>query len=102
MQHLLERLLDRVGELLHGRRAAELVVSSSRALASSICSSCIPRGTRIAHVLSRKWRLISPSTVGVAYEEKRTSRERSKPSIAFMIPTQATWTRSSSGSPRPL
>ena len=79
-----------------------VVVSSSRALASSICSSCIPRGTRIAHVLSRKWRLISPSTVGVAYDEKRTSRERSKPLIAFMIPTHATCTRSSSGSPRPL
>ena len=76
-------------------------VSSSRALATLICSSCRPRGTRTAHVLSRKWRLISPSTVGVAYDEKRTSRERSKPSIAFMIPTQATWTRSSSGSPRP-
>jgi len=45
--------------------------------------------------------LISPSTVGVAYEEKRTSRLVSKPSIAFMIPMQATCTRSSSGSPRP-
>ena len=30
------------------------VVSLSRALAISICSSCIPRGTRIAQVLSRK------------------------------------------------
>ena len=41
-------------------------VSLSRALATRSCSSCRPRGTRIAHVLSRKWRLISPSTVGVA------------------------------------
>ena len=41
-------------------------VSLSRALASLSCISCIPRGTRIAHVRSRKWRLISPSTVGVA------------------------------------
>jgi hypothetical protein len=42
------------------------VVISSRALARRICSSCMPRGTRIAQVLSRKWRLISPRTVGVA------------------------------------
>ena len=43
-----------------------VLVSSSRVLATSSCSSCMPRGTRIAHVRSRKWRLISPSTVGVA------------------------------------
>ena len=33
---------------------------------ASSWSSCIPRGTCIAHVRSRKWRLSSPSTVGVA------------------------------------
>ena len=68
-----------------GERPSSLV-SPSRALATRSWSSCRPRGTRIAHVLSRKWRLISPSTVGVAYDEKRTSRVRSKPSIAFMMP----------------
>jgi hypothetical protein len=41
-------------------------VSLSRALITLSWSSCMPRGTRIAHVLSRKWRLSSPSTVGVA------------------------------------
>ena len=29
-------------------------------------SSCSARGTRIAQPLSRKWRLISPTTLGVA------------------------------------
>ncbi len=42
------------------------LVSSSRARATFSCSSWVPRGTCSAHVRSRKWRLISPSTVGVA------------------------------------
>ena len=100
-EDLLERGVDRVGQLLDGGRAPGSFVSLSRSLATWSWSSCRPRGTRTDHVLSRKWRLISPSTVGVAQDEKRTSRVTSKPSIAFMMPTQATWTRSSSGSPRP-
>ncbi len=40
-------------------------------------SSWSPRGMRIAQPLSRKWRLISPTTLGVAYVVSATSRESS-------------------------
>ena len=56
------------------RRRAPARSASGRARSSACrapwrpgaAAPAVPRGTRIAHVLSRKWRLISPSTVGVA------------------------------------
>ena len=67
-----------------------------------ICSrsSCRRRGTRIAQPLSRKYRLISPMIVGVAYVENSTPRSRSKRSIDLISPIVPTCTRSSNGSPR--
>src|SRR5688500_8204779 len=58
------------------------------------------RGARTAHPLSRKWRLSSPTTVCVAYVENSRPRSGSKRSTALTNPIDATWTRSSSGSPR--
>src|SRR6266536_1802994 len=63
-------------------------------------SSCTRRGTRTAHPRSRKWRLSSPRIVGVANVENCRPRPGSKRSTALSRPTSATWTRSSTGSPR--
>ena len=43
------------------REVSRSMVADMRAF-----SSCSARGTRMAQPLSRKWRLISPTTVGVA------------------------------------
>jgi hypothetical protein len=50
--------------------------------------------------LSRKYRLISPATVGVAKVVNSFPRSGSKRSIALISPRKPTWTMSSSGSPR--
>ena len=63
-------------------------------------SSWTRRGTRTAQPLSRKWRLSSPTIVGVANVVNSSPRSGSKRSTAFTRPSDATWTRSSSGSPR--
>ena len=82
-----------------GERSSECV-SSSRALLTWEPSSCKRRGIRIAHVLSRKCRLISPTIVGVAKVENSNPIEGSNRSIALMRPMVPTCTISSSGSPR--
>src|ERR1700730_3228117 len=74
--------------------------SSPIALVSESLSSCSRRGTRTAQPLSLKWRLISPTMVGVAYVENSTPRPRTNRSIDLMSPMVATWVRSSSHSPR--
>ena len=101
----LEHLLD--GRAERARRAPrrsagapELAVELVRgALDAAACSSCRSRGTRTDQLLSRKWRLSSPTIVGMANEEKAMPRSASKRSIAFSSPSEATWTRSSAGSP---
>ena len=70
------------------------------AVVSERRSSCSRRGTRTAQPLSRKCRLISPTTVGVAYVENSTPRSGSKRSTDLIRPMVATCVRSSSGSPR--
>jgi hypothetical protein len=62
--------------------------------------SCRPRRTCTDQVWSRKWRLISPDTVGTANVLNRSPRSTSNRSTAFTSPTAPTWSRSSSGSPR--
>src|ERR1700739_2969268 len=74
--------------------------SSPMALVSESLSSCSRRGTRTAQPLSLKWRLISPTMVGVAYVENSTPRSRSNRSMDLISPMVATWVRSSSHSPR--
>src|SRR5947208_187330 len=64
------------------------------------CSSWTRRGTRTAQPLSRKWRLSSPTIVGVANVENSRPRPGSKRSTALSRASDATWMRSSSGSPR--
>ena len=76
-------------------------VRSEVAEDSEARSSCSRRGTRTVQPLSRKCRLISPTTVGVAYVENSTPRSVSNRSTALISPIVPTWTRSSSGSPRP-
>ena len=66
-----------------------------------VVSSCSPRVTCTAQVRSRKCRRISPSTVGEAYVVNSRPRAGSKRSMALISPIEPTWTRSSSGSPRP-
>ncbi|SCE27670.1 hypothetical protein GA0115246_113612 [Streptomyces sp. SolWspMP-sol7th] len=51
-------------------------------------------------MLSRKYRLISPTMYGIAKEVNSASRVRSKRSIALMRPIVPTW-RMSSMSPLP-
>src|SRR5450759_1181657 len=63
-------------------------------------SSWRRRGTLMAHPLSRKYRLSSPTIVGVAYVVNSTARSMSKRSIALIRPIVPTWMRSSMGSPR--
>ncbi len=74
--------------------------SSAVAVVRASRSSWSRRGTRTAQPLSRKCRLISPTTVGVAYVENSTPRSGSKRSTDLISPMVATWVRSSSGSPR--
>jgi hypothetical protein len=64
-------------------------------------SSCRRRGTRMAQVRSRKCRLISPMTVGIAYPAKSVPNSGSNLSTALIRPTVAVCSRSSAGSPRP-
>ncbi len=89
----LGQLMDRGERPCRWESSAVAVVSDSR-------SSWSRRGTRTAQPLSRKCRLISPTTVGVAYVENSTPRSGSKRSTDLMRPMVATWVRSSSGSPR--
>lgn len=48
--------------------------------------------------MSRKNRLISPTTVGIANVGNSTPRSQSKRSMALMRPMVPTWTMSSIGS----
>ena len=67
LEHLLRRGLQLLGDLRDARRARRArPVSRSMAPDIDAFSSCSARGTRMAQPLSRKWRLISPTTLGVA------------------------------------
>src|SRR5919197_90976 len=68
-----------------GERSSCTVSSSMRCERRTL-SSCSPRGTRTDQPLSRKWRLISPMMLGVAYVVSSTPRSRSKRSIALISP----------------
>src|SRR3954453_16683284 len=59
------------------------------------------RGIRSIHPRLPKCRLSSPAIVGTANVAKRTSRETSNRSMALRSPSDATCSRSSSGSPFP-
>ncbi len=74
--------------------------SSSLALVRASRSSWRRRGTRTDHEVSRKNRLISPTTVGIANVGNSTPRSQSKRSIALIRPMVPTWTMSSIGSLR--
>ncbi len=63
-------------------------------------SSWSLRGTRTDQEVSRKKRLISPTTVGIAKVGNSTPRLQSKRSIALIRPIVPTWTMSSIGSLR--
>ncbi len=63
-------------------------------------SSCTLRGGRTIHVRSRKWRLSAPRIVGTAKLENAQPWAVSKRSIALTSASDATWTRSSIGSPK--
>jgi hypothetical protein len=76
------------------------VVRSSVALLTCTHSSCRRRGTWTVRTLSRKYRLISPTTVGIANVGNCTPRSGSKRSMALMRPMVPTWTTSSIGSLR--
>ena len=86
-----------LGQLRDGRRPAERWVSSPTRVLTSTCSSWTRRGTRTAQPLSRKWRLSSPTIVGVAKVENSRPRSGSNRSTALTRPSDATWMRSSSG-----
>ena len=58
-------------------------------------------GILTGHARSRRWRLISPSIVGIANVARSTPRSTWNRSIALISPIEPTWTRSSSCSPRP-
>ncbi len=70
------------------------------AFVSARRSSCSRRGTRTDHDVSRKNRLISPTTVGIANVGNSTPRSQSNRSIALIRPIVPTWTMSSIGSLR--
>src|SRR5580704_5426257 len=75
-------------------------VSSETTVPRRRCSSCRRRGTRTAQLLSRKCRLSSPAMVGTANVLNSSPRSGSKRSTALIRASDATWIRSSSGSPR--
>ena len=84
-----------------GAASAALPVSASIASAAErtlSASSCVPRATWTPQPVSRKWRSSSPTIVGWANVEKLWPRSGSKRSTALIRPSEATWTRSSSGS----
>ncbi len=74
--------------------------SSSLALVRARRSSWSRRGTRTDQEVSRKNRLISPTTVGIANVGNSTPRSQSNRSIALIRPMVPTWTMSSIGSLR--
>lgn len=76
------------------------VVRSSVALLTCTHSSCSRRGTCTVRTLSRKYRLISPTTVGMANVGNCTPRSGSKRSMALIRPMVPTWITSSIGSLR--
>jgi hypothetical protein len=81
-----------------GARSAPASCPVQSAAAGSPESSFNACGTRIAHVRSRKWRLISPAIVETAKELNAMPRAGSSRSIALSSPIAATCRMSSDGS----